>query len=140
MSNQHQIPFQVLPNVNYMNASAPVSSFLPQISSSSGGNQGAPALLSGHQAASLQAQLASLLTQGTLNPSFIATNAAAIPAQSQLLASRAAPTLLSSAVNRQDFTLDQLGESSFRSLVGVVTINFFCLVLSHLETVVRVFL
>jgi hypothetical protein len=117
MSNQHQIPFQVLPNVNYMNASAPVSSFLPQISSSSGGgNQGGPALLSGHQAASLQAQLASLLTQGTLNPSFIASNAA-IPAQSQLLASRAAPTLLSSTSNRQDFTLDQLGESSF-SLFG----------------------
>jgi hypothetical protein len=135
MSNQHQLPSQVLPNLQYMNASAPVSSLLPQISSSSIGNQGAPALLSGHQAASLQAQLASLLTQGSLNPALAATNAA-ISAQSQLLASRAAPTLLSSTANKQDFTLDQLGESSFRSLVGV-TINFLCLVLSHHETDLR---
>jgi hypothetical protein len=115
MSNQHQRAPQVAPNAQYMHASAPVSSLLPQIASSGGGNQmqqlqGTPSLLSGHQAASLQAQLASLLTQGSLTPALAATNAA-ISAQSQLLASRAAPTLLSSTANMQDFTLDQLGES-----------------------------
>lgn len=94
-------------NASYLNATAPVSSLLPQIGAPA---TTTPSLLNGHQAASLQAQLASLLTQGGLNPGLAVPNHAAISAQSQLMASRAAPTLLSSSANMQDFTLEQLGK------------------------------
>lgn len=96
-------------NASFLNNSAPVSSLLPQIAAPSAGT---PSLLNGHQAASLQAQLASLLTQGGLTSGLaVPHHHAAISAHSQLVASQAAPTLLSSTANMQDFTLEQLGES-----------------------------